>query len=323
MWQKGGVLFEWVSPHTLVPLALCAIGLLGFVLYSKRFPPYPIIRTSLFSSATGVVAHSGSVVHGVAVFSLLYYLPVYYGIAKRATVLESALYVLPNTVVAALTSAASGIVITKTGRYRLVLWVGWAAVAAGSGVLMMVDEKTTLAVGILLPLVAGCGIGILFATLGMAAQASVPATDASAASSMTNFFRSLGQTLGIAVGGVVVQNVFRREVEKNETYRAYAAVWARNIARVGRALEALTSPEEQALKQVVVSAVVQGTRAVWLLLCVLSATQLVASIVLVKNIDLDKPEAAKPRRPPISRPRLQMSIDPTAADSFVRLPNQI
>ncbi|KAK1657665.1 major facilitator superfamily domain-containing protein [Colletotrichum godetiae] len=323
----GGILFDWISPHTLLPMSLCAAGLAGFALYSKRVPRQPIMRGALFSSAHGIVAHCGALVHGVAIFSLLYYLPLYYTIAKEASAAQAALYVLPNTVIAALASAASGILVSKTGRYRILLWVGWATTTLGSGILTVVTDRMTVAVSVALSLVSGAGIGVLFTTLSLAAQASVSAADASAASSMTNFFRSLGQTMGIAVGGVVVQNVFRSVVEASEVYRPYAAAWARNIARVAQALKAATGAGKEDLEDVIVPAIVKSTRAVWIFLCVLSATQLALSIICIKDLSLDGSDAVsedrsatlKTSRLVISQPQLHRPFtDPAAASSFVR-----
>uniref|UniRef100_L2GJ95 MFS multidrug transporter n=1 Tax=Colletotrichum fructicola (strain Nara gc5) TaxID=1213859 RepID=L2GJ95_COLFN len=281
----GGVLFDWVSTHTLLPLCVCLGGLVGFALYSALWSRSPIFDRALFLTANSVVIYANAVFHGVAIFSLLYYLPLYFTIVKGASVLRASLYILPNSVIAAL----------------------------------VLDETTSVAGGVALTLVSGV-IGVLFTTLNLAAQASVPPAHTPAASSTTNFFRSLGQTVGIAVGGVVVQNVFRREIEASSVYGAYGAMWSRNIVKVGQAVRALKSPEQQALKSLVVTGVARSTRAVWLLLCILSGTQFLVSVAWVEDLTLDGARAVpRRRRLSISRPQLQTSLaDPAAAGSFVR-----
>ncbi|KAF4486950.1 Efflux pump FUS6 [Colletotrichum fructicola Nara gc5] len=316
----GGVLFDWVSTHTLLPLCVCLGGLVGFALYSALWSRSPIFDRALFLTANSVVIYANAVFHGVAIFSLLYYLPLYFTIVKGASVLRASLYILPNSVIAAVASTASGAATSRMGRYRPLLWLGWATTTVGCGAQLVLDETTSVAGGVALTLVSGVGIGVLFTTLNLAAQASVPPAHTPAASSTTNFFRSLGQTVGIAVGGVVVQNVFRREIEASSVYGAYGAMWSRNIVKVGQAVRALKSPEQQALKSLVVTGVARSTRAVWLLLCILSGTQFLVSVAWVEDLTLDGARAVpRRRRLSISRPQLQTSLaDPAAAGSFVR-----
>ncbi|KAK1837649.1 MFS multidrug transporter [Colletotrichum chrysophilum] len=316
----GGVLFDWVSAHTLLPLCVCLGGLVGFALYSALWSRSPIFDRALFLTANSVVIYANAVFHGIAIFSLLYYLPLYFTIVKGASVLRASLYILPNSVIAAVASTASGAATSRMGRYRPLLWLGWATTTVGCGAQLVLDETTSVAGGVALTLVSGVGIGVLFTTLNLAAQASVPPAHTPAASSTTNFFRSLGQTVGIAVGGVVVQNVFRREIEASSVYGAYGAMWSRNIVKVGQAVRALKSPEQQALRSLVVTGVARSTRAVWLLLCILSGTQFLVSVAWVEDLTLDGARAVpRRRRLSISRPQLQTTFaDPAAAGSFIR-----
>ena len=48
-------------------------GLLGFVVYSVYWSPEPLIRRSLFNSPTAITAYASTFIHGVMVWSLLFY----------------------------------------------------------------------------------------------------------------------------------------------------------------------------------------------------------------------------------------------------------
>lgn len=39
----GGVTFPWTSAHVLVPLALGALGLVGFMIYEATVPNHPLV----------------------------------------------------------------------------------------------------------------------------------------------------------------------------------------------------------------------------------------------------------------------------------------
>ena len=66
-------MYSWSSWRTLVPLCLGLVGVIGFVLYTAYLSPDPLIRRSLFNSSTAIVAYFGTVVHGIIVWSCLYY----------------------------------------------------------------------------------------------------------------------------------------------------------------------------------------------------------------------------------------------------------
>lgn len=114
----GGIQYEWSSWRTLVPLFLGLAGLLGFVLYSAYVPAQPLIRRSLFQSSTSFVAYLSSVAHGIILWSLLYYIPLYFEAVKNKSAIASGVALFPATFTSAPAAIIVGIIITKTGRYR-------------------------------------------------------------------------------------------------------------------------------------------------------------------------------------------------------------
>lgn len=111
-------MYEWQSWRTLVPLLLGILGLMGFVVYSVYLSPEPLIRRSLFNSSTAIIAYFGTLVHGIIVWSLLYYMPLYFEVAKDYSPVTSGVALFPFTFTIAPAAVMVGIVITKTGRYR-------------------------------------------------------------------------------------------------------------------------------------------------------------------------------------------------------------
>ena len=115
---QGGIMYSWSAWRTLVPLTLGVLGLLGFVSYSVYLSKEPLIRRSLFNSPTAIVAYFGTFIHGIIVWSLLYYMPLYFQVAKNYTPISSGIAIFPFTFTTAPAAVVVGIVITKTGRYR-------------------------------------------------------------------------------------------------------------------------------------------------------------------------------------------------------------
>lgn len=111
-------MYEWSSWRTLVPLLIGIIGLVGFIVYSVYFSSEPLVRRSLFNNPTAISAYFGTLVHGMIVWSLLYYMPLYFEVAKNFSPITSGVAIFPFTFTTAPAAVVVGIVITKTGRYR-------------------------------------------------------------------------------------------------------------------------------------------------------------------------------------------------------------
>jgi hypothetical protein len=99
-------------------MILGIFGMIGFVLYSVYVSPEPLIRRSLFNSPTAITAYAGTLSHGIIVWSLIYYMPLFFEVAKDYNPVESGVAVFPLTFTCAPAAVCVGLVITKTGRYR-------------------------------------------------------------------------------------------------------------------------------------------------------------------------------------------------------------
>jgi hypothetical protein len=111
-------MYSWASWRTLVPLMLGVFGLVVFIIYSAYFSTEPLIRRSLFNSPTAITAYAGTMFHGTLAWSLLYYMPLYFQVAKNFTPVSSGIAIFPFTFTIAPAALVVGLVIGKTGRYR-------------------------------------------------------------------------------------------------------------------------------------------------------------------------------------------------------------
>ena len=58
------------------------------------------------------------------------------------------LRMLPYSLGAAFVSAASGQIVTRTGRWRPVMWFSWVVVVLGYGLMIQLDEKSNKCVAL-------------------------------------------------------------------------------------------------------------------------------------------------------------------------------
>lgn len=122
---------------------------------------------------------------------------------------------LPYAMTVVPISAITGIVITRSERYRWAIWLGWTISVLGLGLLIIPDVSTSPGAWIVIFMVAGAGQGLLLNGHAAAITASCASEHAAYAINMYAFMRSFGLCLGVIIGGTVFQNFFRTHLERN------------------------------------------------------------------------------------------------------------
>lgn len=112
-------MYSWTSWRVIAPLVLGILGLLAFLLYTTYFSTEPLIRRSLFNSSTANVSYFGTLAHGIIVWALLFYMPLYFEVAKNYGPIMSGISLFPFTFTVAPATVVVGLLITKLGRFRL------------------------------------------------------------------------------------------------------------------------------------------------------------------------------------------------------------
>ncbi|KAK2758750.1 hypothetical protein FQN54_003440 [Arachnomyces sp. PD_36] len=260
----GGVMYEWDSWRTLVPLLIGVAGLTVFMFYEGYVAQDPIIPPSIFSTRTAIVNYAGTILHGLVLWCGLYYMPLYFLAVKEFTPIMSGVALFPQTFTVAPSAALTGFLITATGHYRLPIWVGWAMSTFGCGLVCYIKEDTSTVAWIFLLLVEGFGLGILFPSLGFAIQASAKPKNLAIAVAMFSFFRAFGQAIGVAVGGVVFQNQMRHNVASYPALAPYADSYSADAAGLVEIIRLMPDGDDKHNLKV---AYTDSLRIVWAVCC--------------------------------------------------------
>lgn len=96
-----------------MPLILGACGLIGFGFYEIYIARNPVIPSNLFRQPTALVNYFGTFIHGVVLWSLLYYLPLYYEGVKNYSPLIVGVAVFPETFTVAPASVIVGVLMSR------------------------------------------------------------------------------------------------------------------------------------------------------------------------------------------------------------------
>jgi MFS family permease len=103
---------------------------------------------------------------------------------------------------------ASGNIMARTGRYRVMAVVGSGLAMVGMFLMAAMDGNTPQWVVIRNMIIAGLGMGIAQPIYTLAVQNVAPPAQMGAATASTQFFRSIGATLGVAVFGSVLLTMY-------------------------------------------------------------------------------------------------------------------
>jgi hypothetical protein len=123
--------------------------------------------------------------------------------------------------------------------------------------------------------VSGIGTGVLFAAMAIATQAASSNEDMAHAVTMFAFFRALGQTLGVAVSGVIFQNQMRKELLKYPLLADNASNWSKDASGLVQIIKSM--PAGLAKEQLKTS-YVDALKYVWIVLCVFAGIAFIASL---------------------------------------------
>jgi hypothetical protein len=255
----------------------------AFVVHQEFFAPHPLIRTSVFKNMSAAILYASTIIHGIILWSILYYLPLYFEAVKGFGPILTGVALFPWTFTVAPASVATGITIAVTGRYRLANRLGWFLTTVGMGLLIILKPNTPTVSWIFLNLVGGLGAGILFPAMALAVQASATAKDQAYAANMFSFFRSFGQTLGVAIGGVIFQNQMKKRMLTYPLLAGLADEYSRDAAGLVQIIKEMPASE---MKEQLRESYTDALKYIWIVMLVLAALAMFGSWI-IKAYDMN------------------------------------
>jgi EmrB/QacA subfamily drug resistance transporter len=199
----GGTEYPWGSPQIV---ALYAIGalLLGAFAWQERRVETPIVPVRLFRRRTFTLANMAAFSVGVSMFGSIMFVPLFVQGAIGASATNSGVVLTPLMLSLMTSSVASGQIVSRTGRYRWALLTGPIVIGAGSFLLSSLDATSSTRSALLATVVLGFGLGLILQNLVLVVQNTSPPRALGAATGATQFFRSVGGTIGVTVMGAIL-----------------------------------------------------------------------------------------------------------------------
>jgi EmrB/QacA subfamily drug resistance transporter len=202
---------EWTDP-TVGGFIL--IGIVGSILFAfaERRAKEPIVPLDLWKSR----AYSASMVSvffaAFAFFGAIVFLPRWFQVVEGFSPTNSGLAALPLVIGLIGSSIISGILVSRTGRYKWLI-VG-SVLVMGFAVFLMTNLTKDTAVPMvwLWMLIAGLGVGPTFSVPTIVIQNAVPFRELGVATSNLTFFRQIGGSIALAFVGTIFATTFQEDL---------------------------------------------------------------------------------------------------------------
>ncbi|PYM75200.1 MAG: MFS transporter [Candidatus Rokuibacteriota bacterium] len=199
---EAGRVGAWSTIDVVALLGLGGLVLVGFVVVERRAAE-PIVPPRLFKNRMVAAAVVTRFLAGMAMFGALSFVPLFLQSVTGASATGAGLVLTPFVLGWVLTSVLSARLVLRVG-FRKVVFTGMAALTGAFLLFTRWSAALTHGAAMVDVLLAGVGMGLVVVPMLIAVQSVVARQDLGAATSMTQFFMSIGGTLGLSVMGAVM-----------------------------------------------------------------------------------------------------------------------
>jgi EmrB/QacA subfamily drug resistance transporter len=198
----GGTEYAWTSPQVL---GLCAAALLalGLLLAVERKAAEPLLPPGLLANPVIAVTSAVGLLVGMVLLGSLAFLPLFLQVAKDLSATSSGLLVLPLMVGVLAASVTTGRLVVRSGRYKPFPVAGCAVMTGAFWLLSHVGTATPQAAVTGEMVLLGVGIGLTMQVLIVAGQNAADHRHVGLVTSLAQFFRELGGSVGVALFGAI------------------------------------------------------------------------------------------------------------------------
>ena len=198
-----GAIWGWVTISEIIGAGV--VVFLGFVVW-ERFQSEPLVPLSLFATRNFSLMNFVGAVMSFGMLGLFLPLTIYFQSVLGMTALRAGLTLAPMSIVSMIVAPNAGRLADKVGG-KYILVSGLALFAVGMGLIVGVATADSTWSTFFFPaVVAGLGMGCIFAPLSTIAMRNIEPRMAGAASGVLNTTRQVGGVVGSAVVGAVLQN---------------------------------------------------------------------------------------------------------------------
>lgn len=209
----GGKDYPWGSWQILTLFSAALIFLVSFAFVEKKAAD-PILSLHLFKNRVFTAVNIVGFLMGFGMFGAIMFLPLYLQGVLGVSATSSGNTMIPMMAAMMITSIWGGKLVTRI-QFRIQLALGMAIMAIGFFMMSTMNVSTSQATAIINIIVLGLGMGLVMPTLTIAVQSVFPPSERGVVTAATQFFRSIGSTLGMTILGVVMNHYSASSLQSN------------------------------------------------------------------------------------------------------------
>lgn len=263
----GGDSLGWSSWQVAGLLGLAVVGVPAFIAWELRAPE-PLLPMRLFSNPTFRIMITGNMVYGMAAMGVLAFIPLFFQVSLGESPTRAGLILASMSVAVTIGSYAAGKITTGTGRYRRIVQIAPIMSFIALGSFTFLDRGSSAMATIPWLSLLGLSMGMAFPTMTTATQNSLALPDLGAGTAAVNFFRTLGQTVGVGAFGALLTGRIARELADLDS-----SVDTAELLSTPEDIQAL----EPVLRTAVQDAVAVGTNDIFIVALPIMAILLISS----------------------------------------------
>jgi EmrB/QacA subfamily drug resistance transporter len=217
--------FGYQSAPALVALIFSAVMACTFIFIELR-AEQPLMPVFLFLQPLIAISSISLFVTGIGLFGSILLIPLFLQAVVGVTAATSGALLTPLILAVAAASVVGGLSISHTKRYKSLVLFSLLLMCVGVFSLSRISATSPLTLIMSYMLVVGAGMGLLLPVYTIIIQNAVPQDKLGTVTGFSQFFRSIGGTIGVAAFGSLMLASYRHHLRTmlppNFPAKAYA-----------------------------------------------------------------------------------------------------
>lgn len=198
----AGTTYAWGSAQIIGLLAATVVFAIIFIWVERRAKS-PVLPLSLFSNGIVTVSNLSGFIMNFGMMGALIYLSFFVQGVLSISPTYAGYVTMPMSIMMVVTSAITGQLISRTGKYKRFALIGIPIMIIGMLIMVFMNH---VGLAVLAMVVFGIGLGLGMPVFSLATQNAVSHKELGVATASSQLFRNLGGTIGVAVMGSVMSS---------------------------------------------------------------------------------------------------------------------
>ncbi len=199
---EGGITWAWNSWPS-IGLFVAVIISIALFLFVEGRAAEPILPLTLFANRVIAISSIGSVILGVLMFGIISYVPLFIQGVTGGDATSAGFILGPLLLAWPAAALVGGRIVIRYG-YRFSTFLGTFLSVLGIGMMLLFNVQTNLPFIVVSMITIGVGFGFSNIAYVLSVQNAVPWNLRGVATASTQFFQTIGGTIGVAIMGSIL-----------------------------------------------------------------------------------------------------------------------